>query len=222
MIFGYLSEWNIASVVFRILLSALLGGIVGYERGRHGRAAGFRTHVLVCVGSALAGMTGIYMTVAGMGDPSRIASGVVSGIGFIGAGMILVKNNSKVMGLTTAAGLWATGAIGLAVGAGFFIGGLVGLAVVFVTTAFLTVLEVRQKKDLRFYLEVDDPREVNAVCAAVRALYPQSHSFDVESAKSGIAGNVGVSVNITADKEPPARISEKILENEHVVMCIDA
>ena len=95
----------------------LLGGLLGYERGKKGRPAGLRTYLVVCLGSSLAMMTGVYLTqISGSGDAGRIAAQVISGIGFLGAGTILVTRQNQVKGLTTAAGLWAAACIGLALG----------------------------------------------------------------------------------------------------------
>jgi putative Mg2+ transporter-C (MgtC) family protein len=105
-------------MALRLVLAGVLGSIIGYQRERSGKPAGLRTHALICVGSAL-------FTVAGTsafssGDPTRIAAGVVSGIGFLGAGAILHRHRS-VEGLTTAATMWVVAAIGLAAGAGLYI-----------------------------------------------------------------------------------------------------
>ena len=114
---------NDLEVVLRLLLAAALSGLIGYERERHGRAAGLRTHILVCVGSALLMLTGLFLFEIYHArtsiDPGRIAAQVVSGIGFLGAGTIL-RSRASVRGLTTAASLWAVAGIGLAVGCGFY------------------------------------------------------------------------------------------------------
>ena len=107
-------------VLYRLLLSALLASLIGFERERHGRDAGLRTHLLVGVGSCLMMMTGMFMAAGGGSDPSRIGAQVVSGIGFLGAGTIM-RFRASVRGLTTAASLWAAAGIGLAVGAGFLV-----------------------------------------------------------------------------------------------------
>ena len=114
-----LTPWSVA---LRILLALLIGGCIGSERGRHGRAAGLRTHILVCLGSTMTTLIGLYSTnmLGSVGDPMRIGAQVVSGISFLGVGTIMVRNRSHVTGLTTAAGLWATACIGLGVGAGFY------------------------------------------------------------------------------------------------------
>ena len=116
-----LSEFNIWSITFRILLATVIGGCIGSERGRHGRAAGLRTHILVCLGSTMTVMLGIYsVQVLGLGgDPMRVSAQVISGIGFLGAGTILTRGRFHITGLTTAAGLWTTASLGLAIGAGF-------------------------------------------------------------------------------------------------------
>lgn len=131
--------------VMRIFLAAFLGGVIGLEREIHGRAAGFRTHMLVCVGSALFMITSLLVSSehGGLGpvDPSRIAAGVVTGIGFLGAGAV-VRSGSTIQGLTTAASIWTVSAIGLAIGAGFYQTAIVTtLIVVFVL--FLSRIEVK-------------------------------------------------------------------------------
>ena len=125
-------------ILQRLLLVTAIAGAIGYERERHGRAAGFRTHILVGIGSCLIMLTGIVMAheggVFGSVDPTRMAAQVVSGIGFLGAGTIL-RFRASIRGLTTAASLWAAGGIGLAVGAGFLRGAIyTGLIVLTVLT----------------------------------------------------------------------------------------
>lgn len=115
-------DWTVAG---RLVLSAVLSGMVGLERAWREKPAGLRTHVLVCMGSTLIMLVSIRMgdLVPGTIDPSRIASNVVAGLGFLGAGTI-IHSQGSVRGLTTAAGLWAVGAIGLAIGCGFYQGAL--------------------------------------------------------------------------------------------------
>ena len=106
---GMMEELNSVSIIARLCLAVLCGGIIGVERGRKGRPAGFRTHILVCLGSALAMMTNAYLIeYYGGGDPARLGAQVISGIGFLGAGTIIVTGRQQVKGLTTAAGLWAS------------------------------------------------------------------------------------------------------------------
>lgn len=139
----YISEWEI---VLRLFIAVILGGLIGFERERHNRPAGFRTHILVCVGSALLMMVSAYGFTAHLGtqfhpDPGRIAAGVVTGIGFIGAGTILQQRGS-IRGLTTAATIWVVSGVGLAVGIGFYLGSIVTTA--FVLISLLTLRRVER------------------------------------------------------------------------------
>ena len=133
-----LRELNWASIVLRLTLAILCGGIIGIERGRKGRTAGFRTHVLVCIGATLTVLTNQYMMqYFGGGDPARLGAQVINGIGFLGAGTIIVTGRHKVKGLTTAAGLWASACLGVAIGAGFYEGALAGFAAIFLSIKVL-------------------------------------------------------------------------------------
>ena len=120
-------------MILRLLLAAVLGAIIGYQRERAGKYAGLRTHILICVGAAIFTIASIYGFNAA-GDPARVAAGVVAGIGFIGAGAILHRDGGIVEGLTTAATIWAVAGIGLAAGAGLY------LASAVVTALMLIVL----------------------------------------------------------------------------------
>lgn len=132
-------------IIFRLLISAFLGGLVGMEREANNRPAGLRTHVLVSLGSALIMMISID-GFHGLGDygsggePARLAAQVVSGIGFLGAGTIL-RDGTNIKGLTTAASLWVCGGIGLAVGSGYYLGGLVTVVIVLFTLMRLGIVE---------------------------------------------------------------------------------
>ncbi len=143
----FISEWEI---VLRLILSVILGGVIGYERERHNRPAGFRTHILVCAGSALLMMVSAYGFAGHAGpdyhpDPGRIAAGVVTGIGFIGAGTILQQRGS-IRGLTTAATIWVVSGVGLAVGIGFYLGSVVTTAL-----ALISLLTLRRVERSLFY-----------------------------------------------------------------------
>jgi putative Mg2+ transporter-C (MgtC) family protein len=118
------------TMALRILLAAVLGGAIGYQRERAGKPAGLRTHMLICMGAALFTLVSIF-GFTGLADPSRVAAGVVTGIGFIGAGAIIFRSQEGyVTGLTTAATIWAVAGIGVAVGAGLYIASAVTTAIV--------------------------------------------------------------------------------------------
>ena len=131
-------ELNSASLFLRVALALLIGGSIGLERGSKNQPAGFRTYMLVCLGAALVMMTNQHISERfGLGDPSRLGAQVISGIGFLGAGTIIVTRNNRVRGLTTAAGLWSAACIGLALGIGFYEGAVVvGMAILLIMTVF--------------------------------------------------------------------------------------
>lgn len=136
-------------VVLRLFLAAILGGIIGFERQKHNkRIAGLRTHILVTVGSALIMLVSIYIFEAYAGkapvDPARIAAGVVTGIGFLGAGTI-IRSGENVQGLTTAASLWTVSGIGLAVGCGFYIAGCTASIIALATLYLLRKIPIEDK-----------------------------------------------------------------------------
>jgi len=139
------AELPFAGLILRLALATILGGAIGFERERRERAAGFRTHALVCVASALIMVVSTYGFPApydGGLDPSRIAAQVVSGIGFLGAGVIIFRKNT-VRGLTTAASVWAVSGVGLAVGGGLYAAGTVGALFMLLIQAGLRPLERR-------------------------------------------------------------------------------
>ena len=131
-----LRELTLAAVLLRILVACLLGGIIGIEREMNNHSAGLRTYMLVCLGACLVMMTNQYVYQAiDSGDPLRMGAQVVSGIGFLGAGTIIVTRNNQIKGLTTAAGLWAAAGVGLAIGIGFYEAALVaGLTISVIMT----------------------------------------------------------------------------------------
>ena len=164
-VFEFLRDFNIATIAIRLVLAMIFGGVIGIERGKQGRAAGMRTHILVCLGSALAAMIGLYSTeVLGYSnDPLRIASQVVSGIGFLGVGTILLKGRFQITGLTTAAGLWCAAAIGLALGTGFYEGALVVFLCAMLTITIVSRLEStinRKYRRFGMYVEITSDKDV--------------------------------------------------------------
>ncbi|WAM31071.1 MgtC/SapB family protein [Caldicellulosiruptor naganoensis] len=133
--------------ILKIIFAILAGGLIGMERENVHRPAGFRTHILVCVGSTLVMMTSeyifnVYYKGHGNIDVARLGAQVISGIGFLGAGTI-IKDGATVKGLTTAATLWAVACIGLAIGIGYYKGAVVATAAVYLTLIFLKKFEVR-------------------------------------------------------------------------------
>ena len=143
-------ELTLTSVVIRVLVSVALGGIIGMERGLKNRAAGFRTYMLVCMGACIVMVTNQYIfQVYGTGDPVRMGAQVISGIGFLGAGTIIVTSRSQIKGLTTAAGLWASACIGLAVGVGFYEVAVIGGLSVFLVLTVLHSWELHMRRNVK-------------------------------------------------------------------------
>ena len=194
--YQYIGEFNTVSVLLRVLLAVVAGGIIGNERGRHGRSAGFRTHILICLGGAMTALCSVYVSkVVGMGgDVFRIPAQVISGIGFLGAGIIMVRNNNTVAGLTTAAGMWVTAIIGLSFGYGFYTGGVLVTIICFVNAALLTKVEHRRPRAMRFYVEVGEIGKIQSVLDQIESLMQKDAQIETVPAKSGIAGCVGFEV----------------------------
>ena len=145
-----LREITYLSVVLRILSALIIGGLLGLERGLKNRAAGLRTYMLVCVGACIIMLTNQYIyQVFGTGDPVRMGAQVVSGIGFLGAGTIIVTRRSQIKGLTTAAGLWSSAGVGLALGVGFYEAAVVGGAAIFIIMTLLQRMDDRMHRKNR-------------------------------------------------------------------------
>lgn len=141
------------SLIFRLLLACVLGGLIGYERENMHRPAGFRTHILVCVGSALVMVTSefIFKRYASQVnlDPTRLGAQVISGIGFLGAGTI-IRDGFNVKGLTTAASLWAVSCVGIAAGIGFYEGAIAATILIYITLILLRKIEMVFAKKNQF------------------------------------------------------------------------
>lgn len=153
----YIMDLTLTSMLFRLALSILVGAVLGAERSTQNRAAGFRTHILVCMGSCIVMITNIFVfQVYDTGDPSRMAAQVISGVGFLGAGSIIVTKRNQIRGLTTAAGLWASACLGLTVGVGLYELAAVGCLAIFIVLRVLIYWDVHFKgrRNLDVYVEL--------------------------------------------------------------------
>ena len=227
---AYMRELNIVTASVRLILALIIGGIVGLERGRVGRAAGMRTHILVSIGAALTAMIGFYIRdTLGVtnSDPLRIAAQVVSGIGFLGVGTIFIKGRFQITGLTTAAGLWATAAMGLALGAGYYEGALITFILIFVTVTILHRLEYRiTKRYNRFgiYIEIGSTDEVRKAIDALNAAYPVT-DVQVTAPRSGKTDNVGIEANVhirSKDRVTPDDVVRTLEAFDFVIYAIES
>ena len=211
-----------------VLIKLALAVIIGMERGKQGRAAGMRTHILVTVGAALTVMIGLFAmnTLKISTDPFRMAAQVISGIGFLGVGTILLKGRFQITGLTTAAGLWCTAAIGLAIGAGFYEGALLAFAAAFLTVTLLHKLEYMLGKHQRrfgIYIEIFSDKNIRCMIDRLESAYGAS-GIQVTSPRSGVSGNVGIeaSINSVKNANSPVKISHELEELDYVVFAIES
>lgn len=177
---NYIQEFNAVSIFIRLLLSVILGGLLGMERSQKHQAAGVRTFSLVCLGSAMIVLTNEFICLkCGGGDTSRMAAQVISGIGFLGAGTIMVTSNNRIKGLTTASCLWISAILGLCIGSGLIIISLFCFLILMGTLNGLTRYNERISKHsplLSLYLEVDSKQGINELRA-----YAKSNFYIIKS-----------------------------------------
>lgn len=210
-------------VILRLVIATLFGGLIGLERESHKRPAGFRTHILVCIGSALVMIVSQYAFLdfaeKSMGyDPGRIAAQVISGIGFLGAGTIL-REGSTVKGLTTAASLWVVSGIGLAIGSGFYLFGAVTTGLVVVVLVVFDRFEKRfmfSKRDILFVQVSDRPGQLGAIATVLGKYGVSIKEVDMETVGKGNEAAIHLSLEIpfTVPKE---RLLGEIIEVDGVI-----
>lgn len=183
-------------VLLRLFAAALCGGLIGIDRGRKRRAAGFRTYMLVCMGAALTMVLSTYLTVMicdvwGLDmniyktDVSRFGAQVINGIGFVGAGTILVTGRQQVKGMTTAAGLWASACIGLSIGAGFYEAAVIGCLCIIITFVVFSRLEnfiLAHSRNVNLYVEFEHTDDLSAIIERIKA--QEVRIFDIELNKA--------------------------------------
>jgi len=194
-------------IILKLLLATLFGGLIGLERETHGRAAGLRTHILVCVGSCLIMLTSLFIYHAykhiAPCDPGRIAAGVVTGIGFLGAGTIL-RYRGSVMGLTTAASIWTVAAIGLATGSGFYYAGILTTVIVLITLFFISKLEyVLIRKDWYKTLVIEskiDENQLHSIREALERYNAVINKLEIEKIPERNLSRVRFDIKLTSSK----------------------
>lgn len=192
----YLRQLNASSVVLRLTLAMICGGIIGLERQRKRLPAGFRTYMLVCLGAALTMLLSQYESlmlstqwrslaqeIGIRTDVSRLGAQVINGIGFLGAGTILVTGHQQVTGLTTAAGLWASACTGLAVGAGFYECVLIAFPLIFLSIRVFPIVDVMIQefsRDINLYIEFSSMNQVGNIINHLKAQDVQIYEVDIE------------------------------------------
>lgn len=188
----YLRGYNTASVILRLAVAMLCGGLIGIERASKRRAAGFRTYMVVCLGATLAMLLNQYIDnmlvnvwqVSQTTDAARLGAQVINGIGFLGAGTIILTGSQQVKGLTTAAGLWASACMGLAIGAGFFEAALIACVLIVVIITLFTRVEswiTRHSRNMNLLVRLDTLDDVRTVMETIRAA--NNVVYDVEMSK---------------------------------------
>lgn len=207
-----LNEWGI---IFRLVLAAVLSGIVGFEREFHGRAAGFRTHILLCVGTTLIMITSVHIFDVYSGrtpiDPARLAAGVVTGIGFLGAGTIM-RYKASVRGLTTAASLWVVTGIGLAVGSGLYFGAIVATALAVITLMFFGRLEHAMIRKDWYKTVIIDSKDGLEQLKRVREILSEYGAeitdFEVDRSEDGASMILKIGLKLSTSRHTAVLISD--------------
>lgn len=218
-----IGEFNDVSIALRLVLALVMGGLIGMERGRHGRAAGMRTHILVCVGACMTALVGLFIlkNINANEDVTRIAAQVISGIGFLGAGTIMIRNQSVITGLTTAAGVWCTATIGIALGYGFYLGATIATVIALITATLLTRLETGKKNILRFYLELEDAGKVTATIEEIQKQYPSMKHPEISVPKSGLPNAVGLAIILILDKDEQKTCLSTLADMDNVLFAVE-
>lgn len=190
---------TLLSVFVRFALAVVLGGVIGMERGKKRHPAGLRTHLVVCIGSASVMMVSQYIfnTMNGAADPARLGAQVISGIGFLGVGTIVVTGRNQVTGLTTAAGLWASACMGLAIGIGFYEGAAIMCLFLYLVLEVLDRLDaehVKYSNKFQLFIEYNQDVHLGQIIKVIHSLDWRVTNIDTIS-KIGDSVSIVLSVN---------------------------
>lgn len=226
-----LREFTTLSVLLRLFLAMFFGGLIGLERGRKRRPAGFRTYMLVCLGAALTMLLGQYQSemlatvwsgygYASRADMTRYSAQVINGIGFLGAGTIIVTGHQEVKGLTTAAGLWASACMGLAIGAGFYECVLLGFVLIFLCVRLLPAIEaaiVKRGRNMNLYIEFQSMDDVGAIIGCIKSMGVHIHEVDIDRGRPDMGQLPSAVFSVRLEqRQPHANVLSAISELESV------
>lgn len=223
----YLHTFCVPVVFIRLLMAAACGGGIGYLRSVKKRGAGFKTHILVCVGAALIMMTGQYIYAyisGGNGDVARLAAQVVSGVGFLGAGTIMVTGGNQIKGLTTAAGLWASSGIGLAIGIGFYSGGFFATLIVFFVYNFMERVDEYAYEHSRvydLYVEFESRQYITPFMLEMKKNGFKFLSIQLSKSKKNKDDIVSATMSIEVNTKSKGVDVHKIIENLEGVNSVE-
>ncbi len=228
-----LRQFTFPSLVLRLLLAILFGGMLGMNRAKKGRAAGFRTYMFVCMGSCLTILLSQYFlqmyagpwapmaSAAGVTtDVSRIGAQVINGIGFLGAGTILVTGRQEVKGLTTAAGLWASACMGLAIGAGFYECVFLAFLYIMLSIQLLPWLEtaiVERAKNMNIYIEFSSLDDIGQIIGQIKAQGVRIYDVEIDRGKERLGQRPSALFSIHMNQ---SRGHERILTAITELACV--
>jgi len=212
----FIEVMYLGKIILRLSLAVIMGSIIGNERAKNGQSAGLRTHLLVCLGSALTALISVYLyeVEGSTGDITRISAQVISGIGFLGAGMIMIKHNNMIKGLTTAAGVWTTSIIGIALGYGFYYGAIVAFVLFLGAIIAFSKLEHSRISREAFYVEIDDMTFANQLIAQMKEKFGKNFTYRITAARSGNVEHLGIDIEI--DKKMHCDVAQ-LCAMEHVL-----
>ena len=218
-VLSYLRELNIVTMMLRILLAVLCGGLIGLERERKNRPAGFRTYMLTALGATLTVLLSLQLdqmlhgpwralaqSIGATQDVSRFGAEAAKGIGFLGAGTIIITARQQVKGLTTAAGLWASACTGLAVGAGFYECVLIAFAMIFLSIRLFPIVDAyiqENARDINLYMEFYSLGDISTIINQLKSQNVQIYDIDIERNKSGEALHPSAIFSIRLNEKIP-------------------
>ena len=213
--FPFLLQPNLLTLLLRTLLVIGCAGIIGLDRNAHGAPAGFRTHILVCLGTTLATMAGVFALYQFPGtniDVTRLGGQMLAGIGFLGAGVIFISNKNRIEGLTTAAGLWACTSCGLAIGFGFFIGTLIAVILILITMFALPVYEQyvhRRENHFDLYIEFEQGTTLTGFLRLLHIKDVAYSNYRVLKEDDGTDGPIAIiSISMRRDSDKAAFLTD--------------
>jgi len=217
----WLANITVGSIIVRLLIAIICGGILGAERAVKRHAAGFRTYILVAVGAAIAGLANQFIIdFFGSGDGARLGAQVISGIGFLCAGTILVTSRSQIKGLTTAAGLWACGVMGLAAGLGFYTLALISCVIIFLILSILPPIEdyfIERSRAFTLHVELESRPNLKELVN-----YLRNEGYQVTNVEHNVAyASSGLSVYTLSVSEPFSKEKKTIKTHKEVAAKIE-
>lgn len=219
-------QFGIGTILLRLCLALLCGGIIGLERAKKHQSAGFRTYMLVCLGSTLTMLLGQYeyylthIADSGSADVSRLGAQVINGIGFIATGTILVTDRQEVKGLTTAAALWASACMGLAIGVGFYECVAVGILLIFLCIHVLPFFENRISENSRYmnlYIGFQSVEDVRTIAKYMKSQNWKIYGIDIEKGNKNTKGRFQAAFSIKLpEKQPHSQVVAMLYELDSV------